>query len=89
MSEWKKITDNIPDKEYRLLEWHANVFAGLTLVPCHHLMRRHEYHRKHIKSFDIQNEDIIFEQTVELLAEDFFVSREVIRRRIKKLYPNG
>ena len=31
---WKAaMTDSIPEKEYGLLEWHANCFAGLVLVP--------------------------------------------------------
>ena len=31
--EWKAAMDSIPDQDYRRLEWQADTFAGLLLVP--------------------------------------------------------
>lgn len=84
IDEWKEFIDSIPEKERYWFEWQANEFAGLILVPGHHLERRLRYNIKLIKSIGIQNENVIFDQTVDLLARDFVVSKDVIRIRIDR-----
>jgi hypothetical protein len=82
--EWKDFMENFPENEWSWLEWQANQFAGLVLVPGHHLEKRLKYHAKQIRALGIENEDVILDRIVELLAGDFIVSREVIQRRISK-----
>lgn len=84
ISECKKFIENFPEKEYSWLEWQANEFAGLMLVPSHHLKRRLSYHTKQLKSLSIKNEDVILDRAVEFLSKDFIVSRDVIRRRLSR-----
>ncbi|HHT9126564.1 MAG TPA: ImmA/IrrE family metallo-endopeptidase [Candidatus Brocadiia bacterium] len=86
---WMSFIDFFPEKERSLFEWQANEFAGLILVPSRHLEKRLRYNIKRIKEIGIQNKNIIFDQTVELLAQDFVVSREVIQRRIKRELEKG
>ena len=33
IAEWKASREQIPEREYRFIEWHANLFAALVLVP--------------------------------------------------------
>lgn len=82
IEEWKKFIEHFPEKDYSWFEWQAYEFAGLILVPPYHLNKRLKYHLKQIESLGIKNEDVITDRAVELLAEDFVVSREVIQRRL-------
>jgi Zn-dependent peptidase ImmA (M78 family) len=84
MGEWKKFIKNFPEKEYSWLEWQANEFAGLVLVPSHHLKKRLSYHTKQLKALSIKDEYVILDRVVELLSKDFVVSRDVIRRRLHR-----
>lgn len=87
--EWKEFMDNFPEKEWRWLEWQANQFAGLVLVPTHHLRKRYQYHMKEISALNINNEDVVKDTITELLAEDFVVSRGVIQIRLQKEIENS
>lgn len=82
VEEWKKFIEQFPEKEYSLFEWQAYEFAGLVLVPACHLDKRLKYHIKQIKALGIKNEVIILDRAIELVAKDFVVSQEVIRRRL-------
>lgn len=82
--DWKNFMETFPENEWSWLEWQANQFAGLVLVPSHHLEKRIKHHSKQFKALDIKNEDVIMDRIVELLSHDFMVSREVILRRIDK-----
>ena len=84
MDEWKEFIENFPEKEYSWLEWQANEFAGLVLVPSHHLKRRLSYHVKQLKALKIENDDVILDRAIEFLSKDFIVSAEVIRRRLSR-----
>jgi len=86
IEDWKKFIENFEEREYRWFEWQANEFAGLILVPNHHLEKRYKYHIKQIESLKLVNEDVILDTTIELLAEDFIVSKEVIQRRLKERF---
>ena len=82
--DWKDFMETFPENEWSWLEWQANQFAGLVLVPSHHLEKRVKYHSKQIRALGIKSEDVIMDRIIELLARDFVVSREVILRRIDK-----
>ena len=82
--DWKYFMETFPENEWSWLEWQANQFAGLILVPSHHLEKRIKHHSKQIKALGIKNEAVAMDRIVELLARDFVVSREVILRRIDK-----
>lgn len=84
IDEWKRFVENFPEGEYSWFEWQAYEFAGLILVSFSHLEKRYLYHRKQIKDLGVQNDDVAIDRTIELLAEDFVVSREVILRRLKR-----
>lgn len=84
IEEWKKFMENFPENQWSWLEWQANQFAGLILVPSHHLEKRLKYHSKQIKALGIKNDEVIMDRVVELLGQDFVVSRDVILRRITK-----
>ena len=58
-SQWKDFMEAFPEKEWSWLEWQANQFAGLILVPGHHLQKRIKYYEKQIKAIGIENEDSI------------------------------
>lgn len=82
---WKKFIEQFPEKEYSWFEWQAYEFAGLILVPTRHLDKRLKYHIRQINALGIKNEDVILDRAIELLAKDFVVSQEVIRRRLNNL----
>ncbi|MFA5255200.1 MAG: ImmA/IrrE family metallo-endopeptidase [Candidatus Omnitrophota bacterium] len=87
--DWKDFMENFPEKEWSWLEWQANQFAGLVLVPAHHLEKRFKYHAKQIRSLGIENEEVVKDRAIELLTEDFIVSRGVIQIRLQKETENG
>jgi hypothetical protein len=82
--DWKDFMETFSENQWSWLEWQANQFAGLILVPSHHLEKRVKYHSKQIKALGIKNEAVAMDRIVELLSRDFVVSREVILRRINK-----
>ena len=88
IDDWKRFIDEFPEKEYSWFEWQAYEFAGLALVPFNHLEKRFRHHAKQIKTLGIQSNDVIIDRIMELLAEDFVVSREVIQRRLAKEVDN-
>lgn len=88
IEDWKTFIEKFPEKDYSWFEWQANEFAGLVLVPFNHLEKRFQYHAKQIKTLGIQNNEVVVDRIIELLAEDFIVSREVIQRRLAKEVDN-
>lgn len=87
--DWKDFMENFPEKEWSWLEWQANQFAGIVLVPAHHLQKRSKYRIKQIRELGIKNEDVIKDRVTELLAQDFVVSRGVIQIRLQKETESG
>lgn len=88
LSEWRKFVENFPEKEWSWLEWQANEFAGIVLVPTHHLRGRLKYHNNYIESIGIKNKDVELDRIIELLSKDFIVSKEVIQRRLLHFLKN-
>ena len=85
---WKAaMTDSIPEKEYGLLEWHANCFAGLVLVPPAQLrdvfsgaMEMAAENGIDCDSLDDSSRDVIEEH----IARKFCVSAAVCHKRVEK-----
>lgn len=84
--EWKRFIRDFPEKEHSWFEWQAYEFSGLILVPAGHLDRRYKFHVKQIKALGIKDKEVILDRVIELLSEDFVVSREVIQRRLLREY---
>ena len=85
--EWKQAMDRLGATDYSWLEWHANAFAGLLLVPPDPLRANVELLRQQIASgglnpdqLDVQSAD----RMLRILGQTFAVSTAVIRRRIEK-----
>ena len=84
--EWKKIMYEVPPNEYGWLETHAYNFAGLILVPEHHL--RNEYNEAvsmvSKEGFDRNKHKEIFNDYVSSwLQNKFKVSARTIEKRIQ------
>lgn len=85
--EWIKIINSIDSKQYSFLELHANNFAGLILVPEHHLKEKYQEAINIIEAsgFDKEsNPDIVNEYVSRWLEKTFQVSSGTIERRIRK-----
>ena len=90
--EWQAFIRGIPDVLYGSMEWQANVFAGLVLMPPTHLKR--EYARLAGGIRKMMNDpalagvpkgqiaDMAWDELVTRLAPSFSVSEEVVRRRL-------
>jgi Zn-dependent peptidase ImmA (M78 family) len=77
----------IPEDQYRFLEWHANAFAGLVLVPEALLAREIKRCEAIIKRHAPQaiKEPAAYREFLEAcLAQRFDVSVDVVARRINK-----
>jgi Zn-dependent peptidase ImmA (M78 family) len=77
----------IPEKEYSLLEYHANTFAGLLLVPPQSLRPRFDAVIDQLQRVGLhvrQMSDVVYDRLLGKLAHDFDVSRGTMERRIEK-----
>ena len=87
ISGWKKaMADRMPEKEYRFLEWHANSFAGLVLVPTSQLQDAFSDAIKTAQDNGLDCNDIggTAQDVVEsYIARKFAVSAAVCHRRIE------
>ena len=80
------MTDTIPVDQYRYLEYHANCFAGLVLVPPDKLRETFfDYvEEAQEKGIDFDEPGTGAREVVEeQIAIDFEVSAEVIHKRIE------
>ena len=85
--EWKEFLNAIPEKEHGWLEYQANAFAGLALVPKNELVRASETCMQMIRGegIDIADDwDFAWSRIAAFLAKQFEVSSEVIERRLQK-----
>ena len=80
--EWREVfTSALTDAEYGAIEWQANVFAGLVLVPEHHLRVVFDRHAASILELAKQYQgadqqtcfDVSFQVLSERMAEEFVV----------------
>ncbi len=84
IGEWKLAREGIAEREYRFIEWHANAFAGLVLVPPEPLARQFEKATERLKQVGISIDDaspVAWDTLQSWIAEAFGVSAAVIDRR--------
>jgi hypothetical protein len=86
VDDWKQQSQQFPAKEYGILEWQANEFAGLMLVPPEEL--RDEVERQKVvletagHSVDDFDADTLAASMAIPIATVFEVSTQVAQRRI-------
>jgi Zn-dependent peptidase ImmA (M78 family) len=90
--EWIAFIQEMPEKEYGLLEFHANEFAGRFLVPVEELGNQFEAVLDGVERKGMQRSQLSDEHLSYLcipLAKHFAVSQDVIERRLtkEKLWP--
>ena len=87
VTAWKKaLTDSIPEKEYRFLEWQANCFAGLVLVPQADLARVFDTWREKLAKVGLnleEQEDGVWDALEDYIGREFLVSADVIHKRLE------
>lgn len=83
---WKEQTQQFPDKEYGILEWQANEFAGLILVPPEELTDEVERLKLTLNASGYSHEafdsETLAASMAVPIARTFLVSTEVAQRRI-------
>lgn len=86
IASWKAaVTDSIPEREYGYVEFHANFFAGLVLVPAQDLEGefRSSVERAKEAGVDVMDENSGARDLIEsYVARQFQVSRDVVHRRL-------
>jgi len=90
--EWISFMLEMPEKEYGLLEFHANEFAGRLLVPIENLKTQFASVLDELECNGFKRQQLSDEHISYLcvpLAKHFAVSQEVIERRLikEKLWP--
>lgn len=87
IEEWKRIQESIPDDDYKWLEFHANAFAGLVLVPPAALKAEFESVQRKLRERNSvlpRPSDMAKQYLARVIARQFEVSPEVVSRRIEK-----
>ena len=87
IQEWKDVITDLPPKEYLRLEWQANNFAGLLLVPRDALAQRFERASGNLYKVGLTLEtasDAAQQMIHGALAQEFVVSPQVIEIRAEK-----
>jgi len=85
IDDYKRFMDGIPEPEYSKLEYQANAFAGLVLVPCQSLCEDVDKQFFSIKKKWpelVKDSKVMWEMIDTILAEKYKVSKSVIDRRI-------
>lgn len=90
--EWISFVLEMPEKEYGLLEFHANEFAGRLLVPIENLTTQFNSVLDELESTGFKRQQLSDEHISYLcvpLARHFAVSQDVMERRLskEKLWP--
>jgi len=85
IKDWKKYIIDFDEKQYSLLEYQAYCFAGLILVPAHHLKEKFDKALDKVRLYDIEIDEnsIAMEYISRYLQDAFNVSDAVISKRIK------
>jgi len=90
LAGWKQATQAISDEDYRWLEWHANSFAGLVLVPPAQLGTAFDKAIAMAREGGAAWDDLSLTEegerkTIEAyIAKEFNVSADVIEKRAEK-----
>lgn len=83
-SSWKDVIANIPEREYGFLEWHADSFAGLVLVPRERLREAFSRAAKKAKDFGIEIDGPARGTIEGYIAQEFAVSPMTIHIRMER-----
>ena len=87
VDEWVEFVQEIPEREYSFMEFHANEFAGRLLVPRDQLqveLDKAMMKAKEAGFADLRNsEDVAREYVANSICRIFGVSSQVIERRIR------
>ena len=85
--EWKEFINGIDPKQYGFLEYHANCFAGLILVPDRHIKDSYQEAISLVteSGFNVNetNKDIVYSYISRFLKEKYLVSSDTIRIRLE------
>jgi len=84
LEEWKKAREGISEREYRFIEWHANAFAGLVLVPPDALAKQFEAAKRRLTQIGLSIEEATpaaWDTLQSWVGDAFNVSGAVIDRR--------
>ena len=85
-AEWKEVVTSIDSKKYQFLEYHADNFAGLVLVPSPLLNEMFEEAKRKVldQGFILNDEsDVVYGFIHRSIAQRFKVSEDVVRIRCK------
>lgn len=86
--DYIEFISTIPQREYRLLEYHAYEFAGRLLVPIDHLQSTIDHEDIQAKISEARSlgidDETIRKNIAPLICKSFGVSDEVIKRRLEK-----
>ncbi len=87
VAEWKEaVTASIPEKEYSYIEFHANTFAGLILVPPVPLATSFAAAIEMVRSVGLDPRDEatgVREHVEKYIGKEFKVSGMVVHRRLE------
>lgn len=85
VEEWKRCREAIPEREYGYVEYHANEWAGLVLVPPDQLSHAFDEALEKARSIDMSpdGDPAVWEYIDTWIASRFEVSPQVIQRRGK------
>lgn len=81
---WKIFHSSLTDDKLKWYEIQAHMFAGYVLVPRNHLKKRCKAYLNSIKKAGVNDQALVLRKLLELLAHDFMVSLDVIKRRLKR-----
>ena len=87
VKEWKAFVNGIPEKQHGWLEYQANAFAALVLVPKVALHNQTRICLDEVRSEGInldENWDFAWSRIAAFVAKRFQVSSEVVDRRLQK-----
>lgn len=83
VDEWKRFVKTFPDLDLSRLEWQAHCFAGLVLVPKEAFLETVRECVRRVKTPKLKHErDFAKDLVIEMVAERFDVSKEVVERRL-------
>jgi len=88
VADFRRAQEAIGPKEYRWLEWQANTFAGLILVPPHHLRFEFGHSVRRATAMGLTPTDLgrypARQRLIERLAERFVVSEQTMDIRLER-----
>jgi Zn-dependent peptidase ImmA (M78 family) len=85
--QWKAVMLGLAANDYNWLEWQANTFAGLLLVPPAHLRQQSNDIQAKMRSGQLDPSRLDeqgIDRVIRMLAQRLAVSRAVIERRLQK-----